>query len=195
MKMIIASKNDGKIKEIAQILGLRPSQILTYKDFADWPDVEETGATFEENAKIKARVLNERYGFAALADDSGLEVDYLGGEPGVLSARYAGAQGDDEANVTKLLAKMKGAHSQERTARFKCAAVLKLPKDKEYTALGNCEGRIAEEPKGDGGFGYDPVFIPAGHTQTMAELSCEIKNALSHRGQAFRQIKELMEQF
>ncbi|MDI6799539.1 MAG: XTP/dITP diphosphatase [Actinomycetota bacterium] len=193
MKIIIASKNDGKIREIVEILGLKPSQVLTYKDFSDWPDIEETGATFEENARIKAQALTECHDMAALADDSGLQVDHLGGKPGVLSARYAGVQGDDNANVAKLLKEMEGVPEDGRSARFVCLAVLTLPGGKNYSTCGDCKGAIATEPRGLKGFGYDPVFVPDGYNKTMAELEPEFKNELSHRGKAFRQMKEIIE--
>ncbi len=192
MKIIIASKNEGKIKEILKILGLESSDVLTYRDFEDWPDVEETGETFEENALIKARALTEKYSFAAVADDSGLEVDFLSGEPGVISARYAGVQGDDKANVAKLLKNLEGIKEEERAAKFTCVAALTLPNGNAKTALGICKGHIATEPRGTKGFGYDPIFIPCGYDQTMAELDIETKNEISHRGKAFRQMKAIM---
>ena len=150
--------------------------------------MEEAGATFEENALIKARAVATFTGMRALADDSGLQVDYLGGEPGIHSARYAGEDGKYEANNRKLLAALEGVPLERRRARFVCWAALVSPDGTERTVEGIIEGTILEQPRGPGGFGYDPVFVPEGMERTMAELSEAEKNAISHRTRALRKL-------
>ncbi|MDO8885873.1 XTP/dITP diphosphatase [Candidatus Oleimmundimicrobium sp.] len=194
MKTVIASKNEGKIREIKDILNLKWLEFLTYKDFEKWPEVEETGKNFEENAILKAQKLAECLKLPAFADDSGLEVDVLGGEPGIYSSRYAGEFAKDEDNIKKLLSKLRSLSINKRTARFKCSAVLFIPNGKIFKTEGVCEGHIINEPRGSNGFGYDPVFVPKGYDKTMAELPVEIKNKISHRGQAFRKLKEILKE-
>jgi XTP/dITP diphosphohydrolase len=155
--------------------------------------VAETGATFLENALLKARAYAAWSGLAAVADDSGLEVDALGGAPGVRSARYAGPDADDRANLDKLLAAMAGVPPQRRSARFRCAAVLVDPELGEWHAEAVWEGRLLEAPRGEGGFGYDPVFVPDGWELTSAEVDPATKNAASHRGRAFRALRPAVE--
>ncbi len=193
MRVVIASKNEGKIREIKDILNLNLFEFLTYKDFEKWPEVEETGKSFEENAILKAQKLAKYLKLPALADDSGLEVDALGGEPGIYSSRYAGERAKDEDNILKLLKELGEFSLDERTARFKCCAVLFIHEDKIFKTEGVCEGHIADKPHGSNGFGYDPIFVPSGYNKTMAELPIEVKNKISHRGQAFRRMKELLE--
>lgn len=190
LELIIASKNEGKIREIVDVLNLHDAKICTFKDYPSWPEVEETGSTFYDNALIKARALVEAFGKTAIADDSGLEVDALGGEPGVYSARYAGEEGNPEKNNEKLLRELEGVEEGKRTARFRCVAVLLTPDGWVASADGTLEGRIGFEPRGKRGFGYDPIFIPEDETRTVAEMPADEKNAISHRGKAFRKLKE-----
>lgn len=186
--VVLATQNRDKIREIRYILAGVEVPFLTFEDFADWPDVEEEGATFKENALIKARAVAAFAGMRALADDSGLQVDYLEGEPGIHSARYAGPSGDYGANNRKLLAALEGVPRERRRARFVCWAALVSPKGAEHTAEGVIDGTILEQPRGPGGFGYDPVFVPEGMDRTMSELSEEEKNAMSHRTRALRKL-------
>ncbi len=183
MRIIIASVNPHKISEIRMLLFRAGVEWKTPADAPGAPEPEETGVTFAENAAIKARALAAHTGWLALADDSGLEVDALGGAPGVVSARYAGRHGDDEANNRLLLEKLH--RSRNRSARFRCALALAAP-DGTLVAVadGSCEGTIADQPAGVAGFGYDPLFIPAGFDRTFAELGAEVKNRLSHRARA-----------
>lgn len=186
--VVLATQNRDKIREIRYILAGVEVPFLTFEDFADWPDVEEEGATFKENALIKARAVAAFAGMRALADDSGLQVDYLEGEPGIHSARYAGPSGDYGANNRKLLAALEGVPRERRRARFVCWAALVSPKGAEHTAEGVIDGTILEQPRGPGGFGYDPIFVPEGMDRTMSELSEEEKNAMSHRTRALRKL-------
>jgi XTP/dITP diphosphohydrolase len=166
---------------------------LTRDDFKEWPNLEEKGDTFEDNAASKARELSRWAVLPALADDSGLEVEALGGEPGVMSARYAGTQGDDAANIARLLREMEGIPAARRRARFVCVLVLASPVGETIELRETCEGTITTARRGDSGFGYDPVFVPAGMEKTMAELSLEEKNAISHRGKALRRLRAMLE--
>ena len=192
MDIVIATKNTGKIREIMEALDLDGLRLLTFEDFTDWPDAEETGDTLEDNALIKARALREATGSPSLADDSGLLVDALGGRPGVHSSRYAGPEGDAERNMDRLLYELRGVPGTERTARFACVIALVLPDGSEYLAHGECPGVILEARKGTGGFGYDPVFLPKGCNRSMAELSLEEKNSISHRGKALHSMKQIL---
>lgn len=193
MRIVIATGNAGKIREVREALaGVRGLELLTHEELGAWPEVRETGETFEENALIKARALSDRFGMAALADDSGLLVDALGGEPGVRSSRYAGPEGDSERNMDRLMAGLDGVPEERRTARFACVMALALPDGDARVTRGECEGRILTTRRGAGGFGYDPVFLPTGHDRSMAELSLEEKNAISHRGKALRAMAELI---
>ncbi|MBE0446761.1 MAG: XTP/dITP diphosphatase [Actinobacteria bacterium] len=195
LELVIASKNEGKIREIIDILDLHDVRIYTYKDFPSWPEVDEVGTTFYENALLKARALVETFGKAAVADDSGLEVDALNGAPGIYSARYAGEEGDPEKNNEKLLRELKDVEMRRRTARFRCVAVLATPDGWSVSAEGTLEGRIAFEPHGERGFGYDPIFIPEGESRTVAEMPLDDKNKISHRSKAFGKLKERMAEF
>jgi len=189
VKLIIATKNDSKIAEIKQILDLG-IEFKTYKDFSDWPDVAETGATFKENALIKAKALAEKYKISVVADDSGLVVEALGGAPGVLSSRYAGEDANDAQNLAKLLSEMAGI--KDREAAFQTVVAFYDQKGAVIFADGKVSGTIIDEPRGSGGFGYDPVFVPDGYDKTFAEMSAEEKNKLSHRGQAFRKLMQIL---
>ena len=194
VKAVIASKNRDKVAEIKEILAMPGLELVTFEEVGVWPEVEETGSSFCENAMIKAKELAGRLGIAALADDSGLEVDALGGAPGVRSARYAGAGADDRANNEKLLKEVAEIPGGKRTARFKCCAVYFNPRGRVLSAEGTLEGEIGREPRGGHGFGYDPLFIPAGHSQTLAELGSEVKNEISHRAKAFRLLRLELEE-
>lgn len=183
MKIIAATKNKNKLREFGEIL--KGFEIISQEDAGVDIDVEETGATFEENSMLKAKAIFDATGIAAIADDSGICVDALGGEPGVYSARYGGEGYDDSGRVQLLLKNMQNVPDDKRTARFVCAITL-VGADGVITARGECEGKIDYEPKGENGFGYDPVFFVEKYGKTMAEISPEEKNAISHRGKALK---------
>ena len=187
-RLLLASANQGKLRELRTILDGLPVELvgLAEAGLGEPPEVEETGETFLENALLKGRAYAAWSGLAAVADDSGLEVDALGGAPGVRSARYAGPGASDQANLDKLLAELTGVPPERRTARFRCAAVLVDPEAGEWHAEAAWEGRLLDAPRGSGGFGYDPVFVPDGDERTFAEMTAEEKHAVSHRGRAFR---------
>jgi XTP/dITP diphosphohydrolase len=189
--LVLASRNLKKAKELAEILEGLPFQVLPVSEYPDCPEVEEDGETFEANSEKKAREVSEFTGEWALADDSGLEVDALGGEPGVYSARYGGMDSDPERNLF-LLDRMVDVPEPERQARFVCCATLYGDGKKIFQARGTCEGRILFSPRGEGGFGYDPLFLPEDGTRTMAELSPEEKHAISHRGKALARVREFL---
>ena len=191
--MALATGNRGKAREIVEVLDGLELDILTREDFDEWPDLEETGKTFEDNAVAKALGLARWSGMPALADDSGLEVEALGRAPGVDSALYAGIHGDDAANVARLLREMEGVPRKKRGARFVCVLALASPAGDTLLMRETCEGTVSEAPRGDMGFGYDPVFVPAGTSRTMAELTLEEKNAVSHRGKALRRLRAILE--
>ena len=189
--VLIASHNIKKKKELERILAPLGIPVFTAQEKGiELTEAEETGLTFEENALIKARSGCEETGYVCVGDDSGLCVDYLGGAPGVYSARYAGEHGNDAANIKKLLAALDGVGQAERTARFVSCAACVFPDGTELTARGECEGFIGFEPVGDGGFGYDPVFMYEG--KSFAVLSAGEKDAVSHRGKSLRAIYELL---
>ena len=185
----LATKNPGKIREILRICSDWPVEWETAGDRA-WPDVEETGDTYEENALLKARAVAAFLGIPAVADDSGIEVDALGGAPGVRSARFAGEHATDAENLQLLLRKVSAFPEEARTARYRCVALCAWPDGTEVAAEAACAGRITLEPRGSGGFGYDPGFVPDGETRTMAELEPRAKDAISHRGKALRALGE-----
>lgn len=188
--LLIATRNRGKVLEIAQLLSGLPVNARSLADFSHVAEVEETGATFEENATLKARFYAEETGLPTLADDSGLEVEALGGAPGIYSARYAGPHATDAERISLLLEELSATGDSGRRARFVCALAFVRPGEENVRLFrGICAGRIASEPRGEGGFGYDPVFIPEGYGQTFGELSAEIKNQLSHRAHALGQAK------
>ena len=189
MKLVLATHNAHKVREIGQILG----DGVALRSLADFPDVgkiPEEGETFAANAAQKALFVARALGLPALADDSGLEVDALAGAPGVRSARFAGEGARDAENNAKLLGLMAGVPAERRTGRFRCAIAVAWPDGSVRTAEGACEGRILEAPRGAGGFGYDPLFVPDGCDRTYAELGGEAKNRISHRGRALRTARE-----
>lgn len=196
MKLCLASRNAGKRREAEEILGPLGFDLLTPEEAGVGEGVEfpEEGGTFEENAVSKARALHALVGGWCLADDSGLAVDALGGAPGVRSARYAGStdsgEARDRANTRKLLDALSSVAAPLRTARFVCVVALVGPRDQRLLARGECLGEIIDAPRGHNGFGYDPVFVPAGYAQTMAELPSGEKNRISHRGRALRSLAE-----
>lgn len=186
MDIVISSTSEPKIAEIKQILARLPVTLLTKDDVGGWPEIEETGDSYLANARLKAVKVLEITGRAALADDSGIEVDALQGAPGVRSARFAGEGVSDAQNNAKLVSSLIEVPDELRTARYRCVIVLALPDGRELSSIGTCEGRIATQASGDGGFGYDPWFIPSGETRTMAELTPQEKHSISHRGKALR---------
>jgi XTP/dITP diphosphohydrolase len=202
--VVLATRNVAKLRELARILGAEDHgtqiRLAGLDEYPGAPDVPETGATFEENALLKARAIADYTGLPAVADDSGLCVDALSGMPGVLSARWAGGHGDDKANLELVLAQVADVPDARLGARFVCAAALVVPAAgallvpretpppgaKEWVVTGRVEGRLIRAPRGSGGFGYDPIFLPDGFDQTTAEMTAEAKDAISHRGRAFR---------
>jgi len=192
MKLVLATRNRDKIREIKHLLEDLPITILTFADFGDFPEIEETGETLLENAVVKAKRIAQHTGHAALADDSGIEVDALNGAPGVFSSRYAGAQCTYDDNCRKLIKNMVGVIAGNRTARFRAVVAIAWDSDYIETAGGVVEGLITEEKCGAAGFGYDPIFYypPAG--KTFAEMTLEEKNAISHRGRALAGARKLI---
>ena len=207
--VVLATRNAAKLRELARILdaadhGGAQVRLAGLDEFPGAPDVPETGATFEANALLKARAIADFTGLPAVADDSGLCVDALNGMPGVLSARWAGGHGDDRANLELVLAHVADMPDSRLRAQFVCAAALVAPSSAalvapssaalvapssaagEWVVTGHVEGRLIREPRGSGGFGYDPIFVPDGYDQTTAEMTAEEKDAISHRGRAFR---------
>ena len=183
--LLIATKNQGKVRELSELLAGIPLRLRGLAEFPAVPTAEETGATFEENAELKARFYAAHTGLLTLADDSGLEVEALGGAPGVHSARYAGDSATDGERVSRLLRELRGAGDSARRARFVCAVALFVPPAGACEIfLGTCEGRIGHEPRGANGYGYDPVFLPRGYDQTFAQLPGQIKQRISHRARA-----------
>ena len=186
--LILATRNQGKLHELARILGGQ-IKLAGLDEFPGAPDVPETGTTFEANALLKARAIATYTKLPAVADDSGLCVDALNGMPGVLSARWAGQHGGDKANLDLVLAQISEVPDARLGARFVCAAALVVPADgiaREWVVTGEVEGRLIRAPRGSGGFGYDPIFQPDGFDQTTAEMTPDAKDAISHRGRAFR---------
>jgi XTP/dITP diphosphohydrolase len=190
--LVFASRNRGKIREIRALLEGLPVSLLSLDDVPGAPEVEEDGDTFLQNALKKARTVARHAGCAALADDSGLTVQALGGAPGVHSARYAGEDADDGKNIHKLLREMEDVPEEGRSAAFRCVLVLCEPDGSWESFEGAWEGRIAREPDGDGGFGYDPVFFLPERGMTVARLSLEEKNRLSHRARAMGKLREAL---
>jgi XTP/dITP diphosphohydrolase len=196
VKVLLATGNRKKAAEIVAILreGEGPvTEFASLADFPDLPEVVEDGDTFLANARKKAHPAAKETGLPTLGEDSGLAVDALGGAPGIYSARYAGEDAADGDNSRKLLEEMRDVPAGKRGARYRCVAVLAWPDGREVTADGSCEGEIAREPRGDGGFGYDPVFL-LGDGKMMAELTPEEKDAISHRGRALRKLRTLLEE-
>jgi XTP/dITP diphosphohydrolase len=192
-QIAIASRNVHKLREIGRICAAWPVEWLTVENHeGQWPDVEETGETYLENALLKARAGAAALGLATLADDSGIEVDALGGRPGPRSARFAGERATDRRNLEELVRSLKGVPGPGRTARYRCVAALVDPDGGALHAEGVCEGTLVPRPRGSRGFGYDPIFVPAGWDRTMAELTDEEKDRISHRGRAFRALGEAL---
>lgn len=191
MDLLLATKNRGKICEISRILQMPDIRLLCLDDFPGAPEAQENGASFEENALIKARTAAHHSGLPSLADDSGLVVDALGGRPGIFSARYAGPDAGDRGNIAKLLEEMSGVPTGKRAGRFVCHAALVF-QGRAYQAEGRLEGLITTEPRGTGGFGYDPVFLLPERGLTLAELAPEEKDRISHRARALQKLKPLL---
>ncbi|MEB7504578.1 RdgB/HAM1 family non-canonical purine NTP pyrophosphatase [Arthrobacter koreensis] len=190
-RLVLATRNAGKLNELRDLLrgrieGLDVDTQVIDAETAGVPDVPETGVTFEENSLLKARAVAEASGLPAIADDSGLAVDVLGGAPGIFSARWSGVHGNDQANLDLLLAQLSDIGPEHRGAAFICAAALAVPGGEDVVERGELRGTLLAEPRGTGGFGYDPILQPNGDTRSCAELSRPEKNAISHRGQAFR---------
>ena len=194
-RIALATHNPHKLRELGRICGEWPVEWVSVetRDPGDFPDVEETGADYLENASLKARAVAEALGMPALADDSGIEVDALGGRPGPRSARYAGEHATDEENLRALIQAIRGVPTSGRTARYRCVAALAHPGAGVEHVEGACEGTLRTRPAGSGGFGYDPIFTPVGWDRTMAELTDEEKDRISHRGRAFRALREMLE--
>lgn len=192
--IVIATQNEKKKKELIEILKHVPGILLRgVEDFPFLPAVEEDGNSFRENATKKATVLARACNTWVMADDSGLEIDALNGRPGIYSSRYAGSNATDEKNIEKVLSELRGVPKEKRTARFSCTIALSSPHQLFFVVEGHCEGLITEQPRGKGGFGYDPIFYIPDYNQTFAELSelnPQIKNSISHRGMALKQLKE-----
>jgi XTP/dITP diphosphohydrolase len=209
-RLVLATRNPGKLRELARILtvadsGALATRLVGLDAFPGAPDVPETGATFEENALLKARAIAAYTHLPAVADDSGLCVDALNGMPGVLSARWAGRHGDDQANLNLVLAQVADVPEERLGAQFVCAAALVVPPPglqdppdgplREWVVTGRVEGRLIRVPRGTGGFGYDPIFLPDGFDLTTAEMTAEAKDAISHRGRAFRALVPFISPF
>jgi XTP/dITP diphosphohydrolase len=195
-RIAIASHNAHKLRELTRICADWPVEWVTVRthDPSAFPDVDETGDTYLENALLKARAVAGSLGVPAVADDSGIEIDALGGKPGPRSARFAGEQATDEQNLRAAIGALKGVPAAGRTARYRCVAALVSPDGAEVHAEATCEGALVAKPRGDRGFGYDPIFVPAGWDITMAELTEEQKDRISHRGRAFRALRARLQE-
>ena len=191
-KLLLATNNQGKARELKLLLRELPLELVLPRELGITTDVDEVGDSLEENARLKATVLARESQLLALADDSGLEVDALGGEPGCLSARYAGEGASDEDRVKYLLTKLKGVPQEKRTARFRCVIAIATPEGEVELCSGECQGFITFEPRGTLGFGYDPIFYFPELGKTLAELPLAEKNQVSHRGKAARKARELL---
>jgi XTP/dITP diphosphohydrolase len=189
MRLLIATTNPGKVKEFQTLLSGLNLELVGLNDIGLTTEVEETGMTFAENAELKARAYAKTSGLLTLADDSGIEVEAMGGRPGVYSARYASS---NEERIQKMLAEIKDVPDENRSARFQCAITLAWPDGRFETVSGTCEGFVAHEPHGNGGFGFDPIFYFPEYGQTMAELPIEVKNQISHRGKAAMKAKKIL---
>ena len=193
MKLVLATRNEGKVREIGELLKDQNGvELVSLRSYPDAPDVVEDGKTYEENAIQKASVLAEYTGHLTIADDSGLAVDALDGAPGVHSARYAGENASDEDRIVKLLDALQDVPDDRRSGRFICAVAIAEPLDQAQVVRGVCEGRIIRTPRGTAGFGYDPIFVPTGYDKTFAELGDEIKNQISHRAKALDEARQLL---
>jgi len=192
-RLLLATNNPGKAAEYRALLEGCGWELVTPRDLGLSLEVEEVGGDYAENARIKAEAFAKASGLVALADDSGIEVDALGGAPGPLSARFGGEGASDQQRVALLLERLAGVPPERRSARFRCLIAVARPEGEVSLFEGRCEGRVAEEPRGEGGFGYDPVFLLPERGLTIAELPPEEKNAVSHRGRAARQARALLE--
>jgi XTP/dITP diphosphohydrolase len=192
-KLLLATNNAGKVKEYRSLLQGIPFELVTPKEMGNTMDVAETGATYRENARLKACSLAAQSGLLTLADDSGIEVDALNGEPGVMSARYAGENASDAERIDHLLSELKDVPKEKRTARFYCLIAIAQPNGTVQFCDGECKGTIAFKPSGERGFGYDPIFYLPEWGKTMAELPVEVKNQISHRGTAAQKAKLLLQ--
>lgn len=192
LKIVLSSGNPDKLREVKQILCANWLEIVPLSDFPAAPDPKEGKDSLKENAVTKARVACDFTGLPAIGDDTGFEVDILDGKPGVLSSRYAGRNASYADNVKKLLEVLQAIPKEQRTAKFRCVIALALPGGAEKIFRGQCSGHIAVEPRGQKGFGYDPIFIPDGKKTSFAQLSPAIKNRLSHRGRALRSLKRYL---
>jgi XTP/dITP diphosphohydrolase len=195
IEVIIATKNRGKAREFEDIFARRGVAVRTLLDYPEIVDVEETGQSFEENAVLKAEVISNQLKKMVIGDDSGLIVDALDGRPGIFSARYAGEEKSDQANMDKVLNELKNVPIEERSARFYCALAMAAPGLETITVSGTCEGRILEERKGTNGFGYDPIFYVIEKELSMAELSSDEKNKISHRAKALKKLDTILDSF
>ena len=195
VQLVLATRNAKKLAELDRLLagaGL-DVEILGSDAFGDLPEIEETGSTFAENSLIKARAVSTHTGLIAIADDSGLCVDALDGQPGIYSARWAGEGATDESNLDLVLEQIRDVEPAQRTAHFACAAALVLPSGEEYVVQGQVDGVLLTQRRGVGGFGYDPIFLPDGFDITTAEMTSDQKDAISHRGQAMRALVPLIQ--
>ncbi|MED4048708.1 XTP/dITP diphosphatase [Priestia megaterium] len=192
-EIIIATKNAGKVKDFETLFSPKGFKVKSLLDFPEIEDVEETGVTFAENATLKAEAISSALNKPVIADDSGLAIDALNGEPGVYSARYAGENKDDNANIEKVLQKLNDVPFEKRTARFHCALAIAVPGKRTEIVEGTCEGHILEEKRGENGFGYDPVFFVEKWRCSMAELTKEQKNQISHRANALKKLAPLID--
>ncbi len=193
-RLLLATRNAGKLAELQRLLAsaVPGVEVIGLRDVPEYPEAPETGATFEENALLKAREAVRYTGLPAVADDSGLTVDALNGMPGIFSARWSGRHGDDDANTALLLGQLTDVPDERRGGAFVCAAALVLPNGREHLVEGRQTGRILRARRGTGGFGYDPIFLGDGQDRTNAELSPEEKDAISHRGKAFRELSKVI---
>jgi XTP/dITP diphosphohydrolase len=199
LEVALATRNPGKTTEILRICSDWPVRWRLARNFEDpseadpsWPMVEESGKTYRENATLKARAVARALAIPALGDDSGIEVDALGGGPGHRSARFAGPEASDRQNLDLLIERLASVPPGDRSARYRCVAVCAWPDGREAATEATCEGTLILDPRGTGGFGYDPVFVPEGDERTMAELTPEEKDAISHRGKAFRALGRIL---
>lgn len=189
--LLIATTNLGKLKEFNDLFGAFSIELKSLKDFPEAQEVEETGTTFQENARLKAEALCEFSNLPTLADDSGLSIEALNGQPGVYSARYAGLDKNDQANMEKVLFELNGIPIEKRRAAFYCVLALAIPGKPTRFIEGRLDGYISLEPRGNNGFGYDPIFFVPEQKATLAEISREVKNTISHRANAFEQLKKM----
>lgn len=194
-KFIVATKNKGKIDEIKQILSDMPFDVMSMEELNIFSDIDEKGSTYEENALIKAREIYGLTGEIVMADDSGLEVDHLGGSPGIYTSRFGGEWASYEFKIQKLLALLDGVPLEKRTARFVCAIAVVLTKDISFTVRATCEGYIGFEPQGNNGFGYDPIFFVKEYNMTTAQMNPLDKHKISHRGKALKLMVERLEDY